>query len=1072
MIMTDPSKPAEDPVDESPDDSCVDGPSLEEVIERVKRVRPQPLTQLQQTAPELAGHSIGRYTIRRIAGRGAFGVVYQAYDEQLGRDVALKLPRPEVLFDEEKLHRFESEAATAATLEHPSIIPIYEADLTGPTPYIASAYCAGPDLGEWLGNLGTSVPVEQAARFVIKLAEAVHYAHRQGVLHRDLKPSNVMLEPCPKNGLGKNQLEHFEPKLTDFGLAKLLESDREDTRSSMLLGTPRYMAPEQFDKRLGNVGISSDVYALGAILYELLLGLPAVEGSSHGELLMAILEREVTPPSHIRSSIKPTLEAICLKALEKRPKSRYSTATELADDLGRYLRGEPTQAKPLSLAGRAIKWIGHNSLAASLCGVVLVSLVCLVVGVLWHNGRLSEQLAVSDRLRIESVESADRFLRANYVSDMQLTQQAMAKGRYAEARSRLDKYQANSDGAKVSDFAWHLLSDQLKRAIVEYDYRGPLMALATSDVLGVSTTGGKDGMLRFFDTATGKQVALTQAHDGNINALAFAADGTTLVSGGDDGYLRVWDTSLMREHGDVGLVVKQKAHDSDLLCLAIAVDGKLLASGSADHKVRFWEFNNLEPAGELTGHTDWVRSLDFSPDGKMLVSASDDATIRRWDPETQKEVDQFIGHDKYVLSIKHHPTEPLLVSGGTDRTIRFWDLTTGKERQQLSVLNGWVRSLRFSEDGNRIAVAGEDPRVMLLQRKDSGQYEQTKAAFTDRNGNQAVSFAKSDCQIVSVGSVGASAWSFDDSLRGEKLHVARGWPSQMVSLSKDNSVAVVTSNRLLTADFGTDSIRVVGLLRWGEVAISSAGNLIAACEYEDAEDEEYPRVFVTDGKGENKKVLFSGFGESRGIDVSPSGKYVVAATPDRIIRIWQAPDFQEKIVRTPFESDFDGFLIDETGKWLYLQPKNIREMTILDVATSEPMAKFSNVESLLNRSAEGRYLAISKTDYSVDIYDTQLGTTIQSLPSHPNAVVGGCFSPIEPLMATITNAGEITLWALDTSEILIKFQAAFRQPPMLEACLGFTSEGRTLVAAGGYFGKGKCHLSEIRVWRVGTGDAR
>ncbi|NOY41596.1 MAG: protein kinase [Planctomycetes bacterium] len=1069
-MPTNPPNHAEDLVGESPDEAGVEGPSLEEIVERLERVRPKVILGARRPIPDLAGQSIGRYKIRRIVGRGAFGVVYQARDEQLGRDVALKVPRPEVLFDEEKLRRFESEAATAATLEHPSIIPIYEADLSGPTPYIASAYCVGPDLGEWLANRETPIPVDQAARFVIKLAEGVHYAHRQGVLHRDLKPSNIMLEPCRNTGPEKNQLEHFEPRLTDFGLAKLLEGDPKDTRSSIMLGTPRYMAPEQFDKRLGVVGVQSDVYALGALLYELLIGEPAVEGSSHMELMLSILDREVTPPSRIRKLVTPTLEAICLKSLEKRPSARYSTALELAEDLGRYLRGEPTVARPLALPGRVVKWIRLNPLAASLLTVVTVSMVGLVIGVLWHNSQLSEQLAVSDQLRIESAENAGRSLRARYVADMQLTQQAISGGRFSEAQSRLEKYQPGNDGAKVSDFAWHLLTDQLKKTRVDFDFHGPLTALATSDVLKASVTGGKDGLLRLFETATGVLLATTQAHEGSVNAIVFAVDGTTLVSGGDDGMLCVWDTSLLLDYGKIELVAKRQAHEGDLYCLAITPDVKLIASGGGDNKLYLWNFDNLEPAGELVGHADWVRTLDFSPDGKFLASGCADKTVRRWDIETKKEVDRFIGHENFVLCLKHHPTEPLIVSGGTDRSIKFWDLSTGEESQQLDVFNGWIRSLSFSADGNQLAVAADDPRVMLLKRGGDGHYAQEKVMFTDRARNLAVSFANSNGQIVSAGNEGASAWSSGCNLRGKELYVALGHPLQAVSPSNENMVTVVTSHSAININLKTGAVRDISLREDSpknlvlKVAISAEGNLIAA--YEDNRDRGFLRVVVSDEKRENERVLFLSSGESDGISVSPSGRLVAAGTPNRLIRIWQAPDFkQETIVRSPFDCNFDSFMIDDTGTQLFLQPPHTREMTILDVATSEPVAKLQNVESLLNRSADGQLLAISRSDYSVTIYDTQLGLAIQSLPSHASDVIAACFSPTEPLLATITNEGQIVLWALDTGEMLIHFQADFSNAISLRACLAFTSDGRNLVAAGGVINK-QGHHSELQIWQA------
>ncbi|MEO2050104.1 MAG: protein kinase [Pirellulales bacterium] len=1085
-MSTNPSDSTEDLDGESPDESQldgfraeesrtqethVDGPSIEEVIERLERVRPADFSAANRTVHDLAGYEIGHYTVRRIVGRGAFGVVYQAHDNQLGRDVALKVPRSEVLFDEEKLQRFEKEAATAATLEHPSIIPIFEAELTGPTPYIASAYCIGPDLGEWLTNLGTKIPVEQVAHFVIKLAEAVHYAHKQGVLHRDLKPSNIMLEPCHTLGVMSNQLKHFEPRLTDFGLAKLLDSDWQDTRSSMMLGTPRYMAPEQFDKRLGNTGVPSDVYALGAILYELLIGQPAIEGSSHGELLLAILDREVTPPSRIRSNVTPTLEAICLKALEKRPRMRYATANELAEDLGRYLRGEPTQAKPLALPGRVIKWIGLNPLAACFLTFIWVSIVSLVLGVLWHNRQLNKQLAISNQLRIESVENASRLLRARYVADMQLTQQALSNGRFSEARSRLDQYQPGSNSAKVKDFVWHLLSDQLQRTLVEFDTRGSLTALATSESLQVSATGDKDGRLRFFNTTDGVQLAMTQAHVGNVNAIVFAEDGTTAVSGGDDGKIYVWNISSLCRNGEIELLASCQAHQGDLLCLAIAPDSKRIASGGSDNRLFLWNLEGLESAGELKGHTDWIRALDFSPDGRSLVSASDDETIRRWNIESKKEIDQLLGHEKYVLCVKHHPTEPMLVSGGKDRSIRFWDLVSGEELQQLNIFNGWIRSLSFSADGNQLVVAAEDPRVMLLQRVQRGHYESTKVLFTERTGNLAASLMDSKGQIVSAGNEGASTWFANCDLGGKELHYTRGRPFSMASHSNKSTVTLVTSFSAVNIDFESDEVRNIRLSEDGHygmaVAISSGGNLIAVCEVPFVEDPVDQCIFVTDEKCENKRVLFSGDWDNGEIAVSPSGRFVAAGTPDRQIRVWQAPNFnQETIVHCPFDCNFDSFMIDDHGKQLFLQSHNSNELMRLDVATSKPVAMLQKVEKVLNRSADNRLLAISRSDYSVTIYDTHIGWVVGELSGHTNNVIGACFSPTEPLVATITNEGEIALWALDTREMLVHFQAAFQRNISQGACLAFTSDGRALVAAGCVFDESLLRYSELRVWRV------
>ena len=268
---------------EQDSESAVDLPSIEEVVARLEQLWAAPGTTHGPDA-DLPGLRFGRYQLRGLRGQGAFGVVYLARDTQLDRDVAIKIPRAQVLADVEKRGRFEAEASAAAMLDHPGIITVYEADLTGPTPYIASAFCPGPDLGEWLASEHWPTSWSDATAFIAQLADAVQYAHERGVYHRDLKPSNVLLMPrgdcphftsdsgqsievsretdsdgAPSSGeLGTvpiasayGKLSDYQPKLTDFGLAKLTQMTAAETRSSLLLGTPLYMAPEQLESGRG-----------------------------------------------------------------------------------------------------------------------------------------------------------------------------------------------------------------------------------------------------------------------------------------------------------------------------------------------------------------------------------------------------------------------------------------------------------------------------------------------------------------------------------------------------------------------------------------------------------------------------------------------------------------------------------------------------------------------------------------------------------------------------------------------------------------------------------------------------
>lgn len=337
------------------DDGAADGPTTAEVVQRLESLwaRQKPAAAVGLPGP--VGHRVGKYVIRRIIGRGAFGVVYQAYDDQLQRDVALKVPRPEVVLDREKLVRFEREATTAAGLDHPSIMPVYEADLCGPTPFIASAYCSGPDLGRWLGGRESPVPAEQAAAFVAQLADAVQYAHDHGVLHRDLKPGNILLEPSAADP-GSDELADFSPRLTDFGLAKLVEDNLFDTRSSLLVGTPLYMAPEQLSSDSADTTPATDVYALGVLLFELLTLRMPFEGKSYVEVLDRLRSQASPSLRDVNSNVPRDLETICQRCLAKDAEDRYQSAGEVRDDLARFIDSQPVRARPITWWDRFARW--------------------------------------------------------------------------------------------------------------------------------------------------------------------------------------------------------------------------------------------------------------------------------------------------------------------------------------------------------------------------------------------------------------------------------------------------------------------------------------------------------------------------------------------------------------------------------------------------------------------------------------------------------------------------------------------------------------------------------------------
>ena len=302
---------------------------------------------------------LGDYELLEVVGRGGQGVVFRARQKSLNRTVALKMISLGSWATEAHLKRFRREAEAAASLEHPGIVPIYEVGEGDGSCYFSMRFVEGGQLDQVIKQKPTSI--RQAAELISKIARTVHYAHEHGILHRDIKPGNILLDA------------KGEPLLTDFGLARLVEAESTVTRTKEVMGTPSYMAPEQ---AMGNnlaVSSATDVYGLGAVLYQLLTGHPPFAGGTTYETIKLVLDTEPRQPRLLNPKIDRDLSTICLKCLEKNPKRRYSSALALAEDLGRWLKHEPIQARHTGIFTRGQKWVRRNPtsalLATSLMGL-------------------------------------------------------------------------------------------------------------------------------------------------------------------------------------------------------------------------------------------------------------------------------------------------------------------------------------------------------------------------------------------------------------------------------------------------------------------------------------------------------------------------------------------------------------------------------------------------------------------------------------------------------------------------------------------------------------------------------
>ncbi len=667
---------------------------------------------------------LGDYELLEEIARGGMGVVYRARQRRLGRTVAVKVLAAGEFAAPDARGRFRAEAEAVARLRHPGIVAIHDVGENEGTPWFSMDFVAGEDLGALVQD--QPLPARQAADYVRAIAEAVQHAHDHGVLHRDLKPSNILLDP------------DIGPRVTDFGIARCAGPGK-FTRTGEVLGSPGYAAPEQ--ALAGTADARTDVYGLGALLYHLLTARPPFQGPTLDAILLQLHDAEPLAPRRLNPAVPRNLETICLRCLRKEPAHRYSTAREVADDLARFLRGEPIYARPASIVERTFRWCRRRPAVATL----LVALAAVATLAFWYidaaknraesasvkfreaNARLEDSL---NRIELERAEdlfragdSASalaplaRVVRRNPSHPVAAARLASAlwHGNFAlpltppfSAGSDVLRLQFLRDGRTLlvcTAKGIALWDASAGRRLIEFEHDGTKLSaaiLSPDERTLVAWQMAAGANLYILNVETGRRRVAPIRHEAFVPDVQFSPDSAHFFIASSDPIARMYDAQTGQPLGEPMM------HRAGLWCAAISPDGATLVTAAADRIVRWWDGATHAPLRELPPFDSEVRLLRFSPDGAWLVAALLDGTVEFLSAADGRRTGQRMRHEDRISTAVFSADGQRLLTASLDHTARVWSVPGGEPLSPPLRHRDTIRFAAFNTDGTRIATCSSD----------------------------------------------------------------------------------------------------------------------------------------------------------------------------------------------------------------------------------------------------------------------------------------------------------------------------------------------------------------------------
>jgi WD40 repeat protein/tRNA A-37 threonylcarbamoyl transferase component Bud32 len=968
----------------------------------------------------------GDYELLEVIARGGMGVVYKARQVSLNRLVALKMILKGELATPRDVARFRAEAEAAANLDHPHIVPIYEVGEHDGQQYYAMRYIEGTSF-----TRRPRADARKEAGLIATVARAVHYAHQHGILHRDLKPSNILIDPA---GV---------PYVADFGLAKRVDVDRSLTESGALVGTPRYMAPEQAAGRK-DLTVAADVYSLGVVLYERLTGQTPFKGETPLEILRQVREAEPPRPSSITTGLSRDLETICLKCLEKDPMKRYGSAEALADDLGCWLRGEPIQARRVGQAERLWRWCRRNpavaTMATAIALLMTVALAGLAVGlVLVTNSKEEEANArsIAEQKEEEAKQRSEEARWNQYVAEMNLVQREYEANNIERARALLDNWENAPSGTKdVRGFEWHYWHHLTHRELLSITGgQNPFFAIAFSPD-GTRFATGNDTTAKIWDSATGKEI-LSLKHEGSVLGIAFNLDGTRLATF-VYGNIKVWDAVAGKEI----LSIRGKADwPVDPFCqVAFSRDGTRLAAGSSDGSIKVWDAEDGKEVLYVKGDKSPVRGLAFSPDGARLAIGSTSGAVKVCEATTGSEVLALKAHQQFgVTRLAFSQDGRRLATGSLyfgrgDRPVKVWDATTG---QELLTLNhqGYVRDLAFSPDGTRLAIGGDI--VTFCDATSGNELFSLKGLMVSR-----LSFSSDSTRLATVGTATfggdwtAKVW---DTTAGQMHLSLKGHSGNVWSIA-----------------FSRDGKRL------------ATGSLDGTARVWDAASGQELITFKGDKDSNLKKVDNIGLNQGiMSVAFSPDGtRLATGSDGGNTVMVWDGENGHELLTYKAHVSGLTSVAFNHDGTRLASCSRWDQIVRVWDAATGREFLTLKGHQSGVTSvafSPDGARLATGSDDHKVKIWDSATGHELITLRGHNAGVNCVAFSPEGSRLVSGSADKSSRVWDIATGKELLTLAGLQGEV----RCVAFSPDGIRLATASG---DGTGDRTTIRIWNASSGQ--